>query len=242
MSPVTPQYSLPPKSWYRRWWGIILLIILALFFILGTAVFFQTIDLIKKLKQGEISINDLTGSTTTSSDQIINLATDDDPYLGNPTAPIIIVEFADFNCPSCRQSAPILLQLLKLYPQDLKVIFRDFPITTEQSITAALAGACAHEQGNLIFWGMHDQLFAQQGNLTEENIIAIAQNLGLKMNQFNNCLKNNKYYLEIKEDALTAYQAGAEGTPTFFINGLKVTGSQSLDSWQTAIDYLLNNR
>ncbi|MFA5076055.1 MAG: thioredoxin domain-containing protein [Patescibacteria group bacterium] len=233
-----PAYQLRPKK-PTKWWKIPLLIVLMLVLAFGLAVAFQTLDLLSKYKQGQINWEQLTGQSSTNQPGLINVATDDDPMLGNTTATITIVEFADFTCPVCKQSYPIIKQLYLLYPRDIRIIFRDFPIVSEMSITAALAGQCAKEQGDVFFWSLHDKMFDNQEQLTTDLIKSLAAATQLDTGRFNQCLDSQKYKNEISQDLNAAYQAGAAGTPTFFVNNEKVTGFQTLASWREAINYLL---
>lgn len=241
MYQYAPQYPSPSQAWYRRWWGIIILLFLALFLISIFAFIFQVADLALRLHRGQI---DNTGAAITNQQPVIkdNLDNSLSPYLGNPQAKIVIVEFGDFTCPFSKQAAPTMIQLTKLYPNQIKYVFRTFPIVSEESLPAAEGAYCAYEQGNLTFWAMHDRLFAIQNNMTVAGIKQIAADLGLNVNQFNNCLDSQKYDVKISNDAQTGQKAGAEKTPTFFVNGQMVEGVQTLENWRKAIDYLISQQ
>lgn len=234
-----PVIQLSPKK-SKRWWKIPLLLILMLILAFLIAVGLQTLDLILKYRRGEIDLATLTGQPS-NQPLNINVATTDDPYLGSPNAKIIIVEFGDFTCPICKKSYPIIRQLYQLYPRDIKIIFRDFPVLSEMSITAALAGECAKEQGSAFFWALHDKMFDNQDKLSVELIKQLASQLQLDTNRFNQCLDTEKYKTEVSQDLDAASTAGASGTPTFFINGEKISGFQELESWKKAVNYLLQH-
>ncbi|MFA6534210.1 MAG: thioredoxin domain-containing protein [Patescibacteria group bacterium] len=236
--PPIKKLTLPSRP--RHWKKWLLLTILAIFLAFAFAVVFQTVDLVLQVKRGEISLESLTNQPVATKNTV-NLATTDDPWLGDPNAPITIVEFGDFTCPFSRESSSVLKQLIQLYPQKIKLIFRDLPIISEQSLPAASAAACAKEQGNVFFWAMADRLFAGQESLTAESYANLAKATGLKMDQFSSCFNSNKYYDEIKDDLAVGQGAGAVSTPTFFVNGQMVTGFQALANWQKAIDYYLQN-
>ena len=95
---------------------------------------------------------------------VIEVLIGDDPALGPPAAPVTIVEFGDFECSACKESLPVLKQLRSLYPEQIRFVYRDFPIANHpQARPAAEAAHCAHEQGK--FWAYHDALFAQAPDL-----------------------------------------------------------------------------
>jgi protein-disulfide isomerase len=239
MDNFSPQYTLPKKHWHARWWGILLLIFLGIVFAAVFAFLFLTADIFLQIRRGTYNQQSPVNTPAVTKD---NLDSATAPYLGNSQAKIVIVEFGDFACPYCQQAALVMQQLSRIFPQDLKIVFRNFPVVKEESFLAAQAGACAWEQGNFVFWALHDQLFANQDKLTEETIKNLAQNLGIDMSRFTPCLQNQKYADKIKDDATVASQAGVKKTPTFFINGEKIEGFQPLENWQAAINYLLQTQ
>lgn len=223
-------YSLPrPKPWYKKWWGFFIILTLAIAIIFMTAV---AIQVIHDLKLSPQTIN----QTTT-----VDVTTTDDLTLGRAEASITIVEFGDFNCPYCKQSFAIIKQLLREFPNDINFIYRDFPVLSQSSFSYALAVECAQEQGSPFGWAMHDLFFINQGLVPDDFAVSYPQKLNLNLSQFNTCFSENKYLDEIRTDIVEGRQAGAVATPTFFINGHKVSGHQSIDSWRAAIKYLLEN-
>ena len=105
------------------------------------------------------------------------------------------------------------------YPEQVKVIFRDFPLG---DIDSAMAANCAWEQDR--FWEMHDKLFSYQDSISESVIKNTAEDLRLDMDLFNDCYDHQKYQEEIQKDLVLGIKAGVEGTPTLFINGEKFVG------------------
>lgn len=245
----------PAKPWYRHWWLYIYLIILAVS-IMVLVIFSQTTDqFLNKIdidKEGIIPINISSfgfGQSFLSSKKegkIDNYTplesvlrnSQDDPALGNPQAKIVIVEFADFQCPYCRESAVILKKLLSRYPNDVYFIFRDFPITEihPEALKAALAGQCAWEQGK--FWELHDLFFARQDELNDKVIISLADQVGLDLDRFTNCMDSKKYLDEVLIDFEDGVNLGVAGTPTFFVNGYSVAGTVPLEKWEELIKVL----
>jgi protein-disulfide isomerase len=158
---------------------------------------------------------------------------------GPSDAPVRIVEFGDFGCPSCRawHNAGIKEALLSEYGDQISFTFRHFPVITRQSPEAAEAGQCASEQGR--FWEFHDFVYEQTpiNALSVDQLKSYASSLGLNSDQFNQCLDSGKYESYVARDQQAASSAGAVGTPTFFINGRPV--SFSYESMKAAVDKLL---
>jgi protein-disulfide isomerase len=174
----------------------------------------------------------------TSAAQFVRykIPTDGFPSLGAADAPITLVEFADFQCPYCRQWEQQTYQpLLAAYPGKLRIVFRDFPLTSihPNAMPAAEAAQCANEQGK--FWAYHDKLFGGE-NLGDDVYKQYAQDLGLDMTRFNDCVANHKYAKAIQADSDFAVNLGVNSTPTFFINGLAVVGAQPLSAFTGVID------
>ncbi len=160
---------------------------------------------------------------------------------GNPKAPVMIIEFSDYQCPYCHQVEPTLKDLLAKYGQQVSLAYRDFPLTIHpQAELAAEASRCAGEQGK--FWEYHDQLFTAS-NLERPVLIDYAKALKLDDKQFDSCLASGKYKSQVERDAQEGTQAGISGTPGFFINGAQLTGAQAPDTFIRIIeDELARNR
>ncbi len=164
------------------------------------------------------------------------IPTDGFPSLGPANAPITIVEFADFECPYCRAWEQQTYQpLLAAYPGKIRIVYRDFPLTSihPDAMPAAEAAQCANEQN--AFWQFHDKLFSSS-NLGDAVYQQYAQELGLNMDQFNQCYSTHKYQQAIQADSDFATNLGVNSTPTFFINGLAVVGAQPIDVFKQVID------
>ncbi len=221
------------KKWYKKWWGVLVIVLLAscvaftLLFLATIGYFFVKInDQNKFLEQI---------SQFKSADRAL-VETYDDPFIGNANAQFVIVEFSDFQCPFCREEYFVLQELMKEYGDRVKLIYRDFPVTTvhENALNASLAGNCAQEQSK--FWAYHDRLFLNQNDLTPPALIQYAVEAGLNENQFTSCLNSRKYEPEVQQDLADGLKAGVEATPTFFVNGLKAEGTIPLDIWKKLID------
>lgn len=149
------------------------------------------------------------------------------PSQGPASAPVVLVLFSDFQCPYCKTFNETLKQILKQYDQKVRLVFRQFPLTTihPDAQRAAEASLCAGAQNR--FWDMHDVLFENQKNLKEEAIKDQAKKLGLNMDGFSACLASNRYGKAAREDMRAGAAAGTEGTPTLFINGRYLNGGRS---------------
>ena len=160
---------------------------------------------------------------------------DNDPALGQADAPIVMIEFSDFQCPYCGRFATTTLDpLLETYGDYVYFVYRDFPILGAESTSAAIAAQCANDQEQ--FWAFHDLLFDNQQNLNRATYLDFAEQLSLDMDAFTGCLNNETYLEEVQQDAATAQQLGATGTPTFFINGRYVSGAQPFDVFAGIIE------
>lgn len=245
------------KPWYKRWWFILYCVVFVIS--IGVLVLFsqQTNTLLSQIPDpgdGVLTnaglVQDQVGndaSFTTLPDVQIEsaatseavpahlLLTENSPWLGNPDAALVIVEFSDFECPFCRQASPILRQLLTRYPDDVMLVYRHFPIGAihPMSTRAAEASQCAHDQGR--FWQYHDVLFEHQGDLAESALFAIAREAGVNEAQLRDCLDSGKYTQLVQQDFNTGLELGVVGTPTFFVNGFRVAGVVPIETWEEIV-------
>jgi len=158
----------------------------------------------------------------------------DRPHLGNASSSLVIVEFADFQCPICLQEFPIIRAVTNKYSSDIRFIFRNYPVIDQNSMMFAEAGMCAQEQGR--FWPFHDRLYAAQGqiaNLSDFQQIAVMS--GLNWNKLQDCVNKEKYKDQILQDMSDALDLGVRGTPTFFVNGKKLEGAVDESVWDDII-------
>lgn len=166
---------------------------------------------------------------------IMTIPVGDDPAWGPPSAPVTIIEFADFECPVCKESLPVLRQLRDLYPDRVRFVYRDFPLAAHpQARPAAEAAHCAHEQGK--FWAYHDALFAQAPDLKPSDYVILAERLGLNRAEFTSCLAGTRPKAAVAKDLADAQTLGLSGTPTFFVNGRYLVGFQTLEALRQHID------
>ena len=176
---------------------------------------------------------------TPQAPQRLTISEDNDPVLGDPDAPVTIVSFEDYQCPSCGKSFAETFPRLKSDYIDtgkIKYVYRDFPLTNihPEALSAAEASECADDQGK--FWEYHDLLFINQGNLGTQFYASIATTLGLNFEQFAKCMASGKNREEVQNDFTYGVSVGVSGTPTFFINGIKLVGAQPYETFQQIID------
>lgn len=140
------------------------------------------------------------------------------PITGGAAAPVTIIEFADFECPHCALSVPVLDELVRRYEGKVRLVFKHFPIERhEHAEAAARAATAAQRQGK--FWEMHHLLFAHQEALAREDLFRYAEQLGLDMAQFGRDFESPEVAQSVQADHRLAEEAGVDGTPTYFING-----------------------
>ena len=164
----------------------------------------------------------------------------DGPSLGPQDAAVTIVEFSDFQCPYCKQSALNLKHLIESYGSNVRLVFKHMPLPIHpEAFRAAQASVCAGEQGK--FWEFHDLLFSS-GELSEQSLKKYALNLGLRTIEFNTCLDSDTSAAIVRRDMQEAKRADVQGTPTFFVNGRIVRGIRNLEEFRKVIDQALHEQ
>lgn len=172
---------------------------------------------------------------------VFDVKVGDAPFVGKADAKVTIVEFSDFQCPFCQKGAKVMDEIKKKYGNKVKIAFKNFPLPFHKNAkTAAVAGLCANEQSPEKFWKLHDLMFADQQNLTNDGLVAKAKTLGLDMKKFEACLSSNKFLAKVEADKAEGQKAGVQSTPTFFINGKMISGAQPLEVFSEEIDQELS--
>jgi protein-disulfide isomerase len=170
-----------------------------------------------------------------------------DKSLGAVNAPVVVVEYGDFQCPYCRQFAlgsESTLRQNYVESGKVRLVFRHLAFIGPESLEAAEAAECANAQGR--FWDYHDKLFAAQGAensgaFNRENLKRFAAELELDTTQFNSCLDSGQYQARVQQDVAEADRLGVNSTPTFFVNGQLVKNGSDYQELQAAIEAALNN-
>jgi protein-disulfide isomerase len=142
-----------------------------------------------------------------------------DHVLGPVEAPVVLVEYGDFQCPHCRAAHFYLQNVLAAMGDDMRFVFRHMPLTQIHPIAqlAAEAAEVAGAQGQ--FWPMHDLIYENQDLLNPPLLTRLGQRLGLDMLRFTEDVASHRFLPKVKEDFMSAVRSGAAGTPSFFING-----------------------
>jgi len=174
---------------------------------------------------------------------------DDDPAIGVEDAPVTIIEFSDFQCPYCRQFEQQAFPQIKSEYIDtgkVRLVFRDFPLTQihPNALPAAIAAECAHNQN--AFWPMHNRLFDNQNSWGQnsnpnEVFMGYAEEIGLDVETFRQCVENRETLEEISGDFQDGVNGGVRGTPAFFIGGEMLSGAQPFSVFQERIESLLSS-
>jgi protein-disulfide isomerase len=157
------------------------------------------------------------------------------PAKGPANAPVTIVEFSDFQCPYCTRVNPAIAQTLQVYGDQVRVVFRQFPLNIHpQAQKAAEGSLCANDQGK--FWELHDAMFADQRNLSVDQIKAKAAAVGLEAESFATCLDSGKYAPKVAADMAAGSAAGVSGTPALFVNGRFLNGAVPFEQIAKLVD------
>ena len=157
------------------------------------------------------------------------------PVTGPSNAPITIVEFSDFQCPYCAAAVPQIREVMKAYPTQIKLIFKQFPLEEHpQADLAATAAIAAQKQGK--FWPMHDVLFAHPDNLSRKSILNYAKEVGLNTDKLEADMDTTEVRATVERDVQDGNDANVQGTPTIFINGQKYNGAITFEALKPILD------
>jgi protein-disulfide isomerase len=155
---------------------------------------------------------------------------------GPASAPVTLVEYGDYECPYCGAAYPIVKEIQQRLGDRLRFVFRNFPITTAHPHAehAAEAAEAAAAQGK--FWEMHDHLYENQRHLRDDRLHAYAEALGLDVDVFDKELAEHVHADRVHEDFMSGVRSGVNGTPTFFINGVRHDDSYDLETLLSAVE------
>lgn len=161
-----------------------------------------------------------------------------DHIRGNSNAPLELVEYGDFECSDCGHAYPIIKTIQQTLGDDLKFVFRNFPLTQihPHAVNAAVAAEAAALQNK--FWEMHDMILQNQKHLESEDLLVYAIKIGLDPNQFENDMQNNALRAKVEADFESGVRSGVNRTPSFFINGVKYEGASEANE----LIYYLKNK
>lgn len=197
----------------------------------------------KSKQDPKTEVAQIAQSPTTNQDDVLKI-NQDDVILGNPEAPVILIEYGDYECPFCEKfftETEPLIRKNYIETGKVKMIYRDFPLPGHPyAQPAAEAANCAKDQNK--FWAYHDIIFQKQKELPNVDYLKLANELGLNTEQFKQCLEAQKYKDKIKKDYEGGTIIGVNGTPTFFINGQKVVGAQPYSVFEKIIEEALKQK
>jgi protein-disulfide isomerase len=158
-----------------------------------------------------------------------------DHMQGSPSAPVVLVEYGDYECPFCGQAYQVVKEVQRLLGKQLCFVFRNFPLNAAHPHAEHAAEAAEAAGAQNAFWQMHDVLYENQDALEDENLSEYAADLGLDTMRFNLEMATHRYVGRVREDFLSGIRSGVNGTPCFFINGMRHDGGWDAGSLIAAI-------
>lgn len=157
------------------------------------------------------------------------------PSVGPADAKVTIIEFSDFQCPFCGRVEPTIKEIRERYPDDVRIVYRHFPLSFHnRALAAAEAAACADKQGK--FWEYHNLLFANNKALEDADLERYAEEIGLESDAFKACVSERETQQMVEVDINDGRTAGVSGTPAFFINGVMLGGARPIEDFVKLID------
>jgi protein-disulfide isomerase len=164
-----------------------------------------------------------------------NSVSPSDHIQGDSNAPVTLVEYGDYECPHCGRAHPMVKRLQQRFKDTLAFVYRNFPLTNVHPHAEMAAEAAEAAGAQEKFWEMHDWLFENQDDLVPESILEAAAELDLDTKRFVEDLQNHTYEDRVRADFMGGVRSGVNGTPTFFINGVRHDGDYEYDTLVEAI-------
>jgi len=158
-----------------------------------------------------------------------------DHVQGPADAPLTLVEYGDYECPYCGAAYPIIKEVQARMGDQLRFVFRNFPISTSHPHAEHAAEAAEAASAQSRFWPMHDLLYENQQRLGDQDLHAYAERLGLDLERFDHELAEHVHAGRVHDDFLTGVRSGVNGTPSFYINGARHNGSFDMETLLTAL-------
>ena len=167
----------------------------------------------------------------------LSVDSDRDHVQGPVDAPVTLVEYGDYECPYCGQAYPIVKEVQEALGDDLRFVFRNFPLENvhPHARRAAEAAEAAATQGEEAFWAMHDSLYEHQDALDNDHLVEYADEVGLDVERFEGELAEQANEERVQEALLSGARSGVNGTPTFFIDGERYDDEWSAELLTTAL-------
>ena len=161
---------------------------------------------------------------------------------GPADAPVTLVEYGDYECPHCGRAYPIVKEVQRRMGSTLRFVFRNFPLSESHPHAQHAAEAAEAAAAQDRFWEMHDSLFEHQRALDDRHLVGYATALGLDAAAFEQNLRAHTYKARVREDFVSGVRSGVNGTPTFFINGVRFDDSWDPDTLTEALTAAAANR
>jgi protein-disulfide isomerase len=163
------------------------------------------------------------------------------PSRGTVGAPVVLIEYTDYQCPFCTRVQPVLDELVKRYEGQLLHVFKNLPLPMHaQAPLAGAAALCAQDQGK--FWEFHDWLFQNQRTMDREYMVATARGFGMDADAFAACIDEGTYAAKVRAETAEAQSFGITGAPGFLINGRVLTGARPIELFEEIIDNELERK
>jgi protein-disulfide isomerase len=154
---------------------------------------------------------------------------------GDPDAPVVLVEYGDYQCPYCAAAEPVVEALLRGFGHDLQGVFRHFPLSQVHPLAEVAAQAAEFAGAHGAFWPMHSTIYANQAQLSVPVIFGIAGALNLPQAALREALEAGTYSDKVRQDFIGGVKSGVNGTPCFFVNGARHDGAYSFEALSAAI-------
>ncbi|KKS53021.1 MAG: DSBA oxidoreductase family protein [Candidatus Magasanikbacteria bacterium GW2011_GWD2_43_18] len=247
----------PEKSWYKTGGGIVFLGILSILVALLIAFFSFVAYYIYQIRTGNASAIEQTLQQAAPNFSFLSTKTKDtptqqlqettpfirsfNPQIGDPSNPVTLLAFIDFECPYCQEAYPAFQQMMEKYDSAIHVVFKQFPLTTihAQAMAAAVASTCAQEQD--MFWEYYESVFTSR-DLSDEGLLLAATRTGLTESIFTSCIDSDRYAHNITQDIQDGIDLDVRGTPTYIVNGKKIEGVLTADMWDTIMIDAIQSR
>ena len=234
----------------RSAWRTVGYVVFLLIFVVLALFAWRTFGYYRAIKSGKsnplidtyagLSLTSAIANSSVSAADLARLAPPTSPTFGAPSSTLTIVEFLDFGCPFCEASYGAVREISQKYQDRVRIVYRDFPVVElhPRAFQAALAARCAHEQGKYLPY--HDKLFANQTRHEDEDLFRYAKEVGADEPRFKTCYESQKYASVIQTDTQDGLNAGVQGTPTFFFNGVPVPGMINAELMELFIQRFLD--
>jgi protein-disulfide isomerase len=154
---------------------------------------------------------------------------------GDPNAPVVLVEYGDYQCPYCAAAEPVVDALLQNLGTEVQAIFRHFPLSQVHPMAETAAQAAEFAGMHAEFWTMHKGLFANQHQLSPAVIFTIAAGLELPLAELKKALEAGTYAGKVRQDFIGGVKSGVNGTPCFFVNGVRHDGGHTFEALAAAV-------